>query len=389
MLVREPRTAGRRPLITSCVLGDIDLVRALGLAGIRSAVMTRAGSPSRYSRSTACVLEHVDARSSPELRVERLLDFAGEQLEPPVLFYDGDWDALLISRLRARLTGKLHFVCADAELVESLIDKERFQALAARTGLPVPRAQPLMAANGGSAAIDLRYPVVIKPLTRHQSTWAPLARAKAMRADDARQLARIAEELAAVGVDALVQEAVLGAETRIESYHVYVGSDGTVAAEFTGRKVRTFPAGYGYSTALEITAERDVLEAGRAAVEAIGLTGVAKLDFKRDVDGALHLLEVNPRFNLWHHPGALAGVNIPAIVHTHLTTGSLPPSTRARAGVRWCSPASDLRAARLEGWSTTSWLRWAAGCEAKSGFAWSDPLPLPRALLARKIAGRS
>jgi len=226
-------------------------------------------------------------------------------------------------------------------------------------------------------------------MTRHQSTWAPLARAKAMRADDARQLARIAEELAAVGVDALVQEAVLGAETRIESYHVYVGSDGTVAAEFTGRKVRTFPAGYGYSTALEITAERDVLEAGRAAVEAIGLTGVAKLDFKRDVDGALHLLEVNPRFNLWHHPGALAGVNIPAIVHTHLTTGSLPPSTRARAGVRWCSPASDLRAARLEGWSTTSWLRWAAGCEAKSGFAWSDPLPLPRALLARKIARRS
>ena len=106
-----------------------------------------------------------------------------------------------------------------------------------------------------------------------------------MRADDAGQLARIADDLAAVGVDALVQEAVLGPETRIESYHVYVAADGGTAAEFTGRKVRTFPAGYGYSTALEITEQRDVRDAGRAAVDAIGLTGVAKLDFKRDDAG--------------------------------------------------------------------------------------------------------
>ena len=147
------RRGSTSPTHPSCVLGDVDLVRALGLAGIRSAVMTRAGSPSRYSRSTASVLEHVDARSSPELRVERLLDFADDQPEQPVLFYDGDWDALLMSRLRARLVGKLHFVCADAELVESLIDKERFQALAA-THRPTGAARP--AADRRQTAVRLR-----------------------------------------------------------------------------------------------------------------------------------------------------------------------------------------------------------------------------------------
>src|SRR5215470_19812901 len=40
------------------------------------------------------------------------------------------------------------------------------------------------------------------------------------------------------------------------------------------------------------------------------LTGVAKPDFKRAPDGRLLLLEINPRFNLWHHLGAVAGVNL-------------------------------------------------------------------------------
>ena len=55
-------------------------------------------------------------------------------------------------------------------------------------------------------------------------------------------------------------------------------------------------------------------ELGRTLVQRLGLRGVAKFDFKRAADGRLFLLEVNPRFNLWHHPGALAGVNLPALV---------------------------------------------------------------------------
>ena len=42
----------------------------------------------------------------------------------------------------------------------------------------------------------------------------------------------------------------------------------------------------------------------------LGLKGLVKLDFKRADDETLHLLEVNPRFSLWHHLGAVAGVNL-------------------------------------------------------------------------------
>jgi D-aspartate ligase len=167
-----------------------------------------------------------------------------------------------------------------------------------------------------------------------------------------------------------------------------VDAAGEVAGEFTGRKLRTHPVRYGYTTALVITDSPEVRALGRDIVGRLGLRGVAKLDFKRAPDGRLALLEVNARFNLWHYPGALAGVNLPALVYCDLADLPRPPvAALPRAGVRWCSLAHDAQAARRAGIGLGAWLRWTLGCEAKSGFAWDDPLPLPKAALAR-AAGR-
>jgi predicted ATP-grasp superfamily ATP-dependent carboligase len=117
------------------------------------------------------------------------------------------------------------------------------------------------------------------------------------------------------------------------------------------------------------------------------LTGVAKLDFKRDPQGNLRLLEINPRFNLWHHAGAIAGVNIPALVYADLTGLPRPPATRVTAGVRWSRIWKDFPAARAGGMPLTTWASWALGCEAKSTLSWDDPLPFVRSTLHR-LAGK-
>jgi predicted ATP-grasp superfamily ATP-dependent carboligase len=178
---------------------------------------------------------------------------------------------------------------------------------------------------------------------------------------------------------------VPGPETQVESYHVYVDPTGDVAAEFTGRKLRTFPTTYGRSTALTITDAGDVAALGRDVVRAIGLRGVAKLDFKRAPDGTLHLLEINPRFNLWHHLGAAAGVNLPAFVYADLVGRPRPAARRARAGTCWCAPQKDRLAATAGGMAVATWLLWALRCEAKSGIAWDDPLPYLRNKLGRLV----
>jgi D-aspartate ligase len=364
------------------VIGEIDLVRALALAGIRSAVVAQPGNPARYSRAAVRVLEWRDPWAEPEALVERLLAFGRAQPERPILFYDGDWDALLVSRHRDELSEAFRFVIAESGLVEALLDKERFRELAERIGLPVPRSRRLTEEDEGDE-LGLRFPVLVKPLTRQHETWRPVARAKALAVTKPEDLRTLRARLRGSGLELLVQEAVPGPESRIVSYHVYVDERGEVAGEFTGRKLRTHPPRYGYSTALEITASEEVTAAGREIVRQLELQGVAKLDFKHGPDGSLHLFEVNPRFNLWHHPGALAGVNLPEIVYRDLVGLPRPLARPARPGVRWCSLAHDPQAARADGIGPARWVAWALRCEAKSGFAWDDPLPLPRAAVWR------
>ncbi|HEX7300482.1 MAG TPA: ATP-grasp domain-containing protein [Solirubrobacteraceae bacterium] len=363
------------------VLGAIDLVRALKLARVPTVVVAERENPARYSHAAVATVEPTEPSRGPEAMVEHLLASASQQRERPVLYYDNDWDLLLVSRHRDRLARGFRFVVASAELVEDLVDKARFQALAERLGFPVPRA-----VRCSSRELEgdpgLRYPLVVKPMSRHDGGWTRVVRAKAAHVGNGAELARLGADLDGAGIGLLIQEAVPGPEDRIESYHVYVDDEERIAGEFTGRKIRTYPREYGFSTAVSITDSAEVRELGRHIALTLELRGVAKVDFKRGADGKLKLLEVNPRFNLWHHPGALAGVNLPGLVYERLLGRPAPVPPAARAGVTWCS-SHDLQAARAEGMGLVRWLRWAAACDARSGFAWDDPFPIPRAALAR------
>ena len=267
---RMPRTGGAASRVAAqdgrpiaCVLGEIDLVRALALAGIRSAVIARPSYPARYSRAAVPAFEWIDPWKEPTVLVERLLEFGRAQPEPPVFFYDGDADLLLLSRHRELLAEAFRFVVAEAELVETLVDKARFQALAEELELPVPAALRLSAAKEPASAVDLPFPIVVKPLTRQNESWKPVAGAKAIHVDSPAELSAVWPRLAETVPDVLVQEAVLGPESSVESYHAYIDADGEIAGEFTGRKLRTYPRRYGYSTAVTITQSDEVTELGR------------------------------------------------------------------------------------------------------------------------------
>jgi D-aspartate ligase len=377
----------------ACVLAGMDLLRPLGLAGIRCAVVTQPGSASLYSRFTRAALRLGELNE--EEFVDALLRFGSSQRAPPVLFYVEDSHTLLISRYRERLAQAFRFAIAEPTLIEDLVDKGRFQLLAERLELPVPPTRRLHPVAGSTPPrLDLGFPLIIKPLTR-QKEWDAIGNSsKALRVDTPEALQQLWPSFVAGRKDIVAQQLIPGPETRIESYHVYVDQKGSIAGEFTGRKIRTYPPSYGYSTALEITDAPDVMALGRSVVEKTELRGVAKFDLKRDERGALHLLEINPRFNLWHHPGTLAGVNLPALVYADLVGLPRPPVQRARAGVRWCLIWRDWRAARACRMPVLQWLLWVFSCEAKSAVAWDDPMPVLGALwfrgtrALREFAGR-
>ena len=376
--------ADAEPKPLACVIGDIDLVRPLGLEGIGCAVVAPAGDPARHSRFTRAKVDWlVDCWEDHGPLVERLVRFARAQAAPPVLFCQTDSSLILVSRHRAQLEPAFRLAVAEAPLIEDLCDKGRFQALSDRLDLPVPPARRLRP-SGHSAApeLDLAFPLVVKPLTRHYARWAPLEpAAKALRVDSAAAWRALWPQLAHAGVEVLAQQLVPGPEAAIESYHVYVDANGDVGGEFTGRKLRTYPREYGHTSALVVAPAADVADAGREVIRRLGLRGVAKVDFKRDARGELHLLEVNPRFSLWHHAGALAGVNLPAIAYTDLCGLPPPRAAPARRPVQWCEPFRDAAAARAHQLPLRRWAGWVLRCEARSGFARDDPMPAIRGAL--------
>ena len=374
----------------------MDLLRPLQLAGLPCVTVTPRDSPVRYSRRVEGRIEWADPWDCADELAAALIGFARGCAEPPVLFFEEDRDLLFISRERERLGQHLRFSLADAELVEDLVDKARFARLAERLELPVPRAQLLCPGREPARPdVELRFPIVIKPLNRRNfNRWGELTSwAKALPVETAAQFRKLWPTLVGVNLDLIAQELVPGPETLIESYHVYVDEEGAVAGEFTGRKIRTRPRDFGFSTAVEITQNARLASIGRGLAARLGLRGVAKFDFKRAPDGSFVLLEVNPRFNLWHHPGALAGVNLPALVYADLTGRPRPAAGPLRPGVRWVAHVSDALAAREQGLSLMRWLPWAFSAEAKSTLSWDDPMPFVRGVawheLQRRIGRRT
>lgn len=358
----------------ACVIGDMNLVRPLGMAGVRCAVVAGPRATVRYSRFVEKVFTWTGGWSDATELCDQLVEWAGAQPMPPVLFYQLDEHAFFISRHRQRLASVMRFMLAPAQQLRTIIDKVTFYELASRVGASIPRTTVVDPSPQPPA--DFAFPFLLKPSTRANARWMEVKPdAKALRVDDAAQLRAIWPRLVRFGERVVVQEIIDGPEDRIVSYHAYVAADGTIAGEFTGRKIRTRPREFGYTTALTITDDPEVAVEGRRLLSALHLRGVAKIDFKRGPDGRLWVLEVNPRFNLWHFPGAVAGVNLPAMVWADLAGLERPPASRVRAGVQWCE-VNDIYAAREWGVPLRRWLRWAIACEAKMSLAWDDPVPV-------------
>ena len=372
----------------ACVVGDLSVVRALGMRGIPVALAGASGSLpslSRYCRSLVSTPSFVD---DPDGAINALLDWAKSQEPAPVVFYQGDNDLLALSRHRERFTTHAHCVLPPRRLVEDLVDKLRFAVLAERLSLDVPRTEILERGSDHRRILERwsHFPCVLKPTMRMHWFSSPLqARAngtqKALRVENRAALLELLPLLEAHETSLVLQTAIEGGEDRIVSYHAYVRPSGEVVAEFTGKKVRTSPRRYGISTCVEITDDPRLKRFGREVMQRLEFSGVLKIDLKFDEsDRKLYILEINPRFSLWHHPATLAGTCIPELVYRDCVEPDSPiPPRTLRPGVRWLTMRDDFHAFReYRAAGELSALRWIfdlATTEVNEDFRLSDPLP--------------
>jgi D-aspartate ligase len=371
------------------LLGGLNLVRALGLAGIQVIVATsEPGEPAVHSRycTVAAMLPPLDQHDARVDAIaslgERLAGLYGRRVP---LMYGGD-DALeLLYAHRERLARYFLFLICEPEVAASLIAKDRFQAFAEENGLPVPRALQWDGV-GAQSLLDYGREVVVKPRAKRDWHNSPLCH-RLFNGDGkaivfASGAAARANPVVALFHDQLAfQQYIPGDDTALWSFHGFADKKGDVIAGFTGRKIRTYPAGMGESAFIELARNAELEKLGPEIARRAQLRGPFKIDLKRDPgDDRWYVLEVNARYTLWQYLGAANGMNLMRTAYDYLAEGQRTTFAAPASRLRWLDLALDFKAAReLRRKGELGWLRWAGSLVASRKlhtlFSWSDPLP--------------
>ncbi len=371
------------------LLGGVNLVRTLGLAGIPAIVASPDADDPAFASRHCAGRAVIPAYESGEAAVDAIVSI-GDQLATMYrrrvpLVYGSD-DALeLIHTHRDRMQRYFLLLLNEPEIAAALLDKERFQALARRRGLPVPRA---LAWNGRGEDAVAAAPgaVIMKP--RLKLDWyASHVRERLFGDSKARIFASGARAAADPAValfheKVTFQEYVAGDDTALWSFHGVADEKGAVLDCFVGRKLRTYPPLTGESAFIELDEDAELTRIGCEMAAALPLKGPFKMDFKKDaLSGRWHLLEINARFNLWHYLGAVNGINLARAAYDYLMEGVRPLAPGTYATVyRWLSFELDFAAFRaLRRRGELGFGEWLASIVFSRNvcnfFSWSDPGP--------------
>lgn len=303
------------------------------------------------------------------------------------LFCGNDRDLKLTYTHREQLAENFLLFDNPPEVGLALLNKEKFQALARAHDLPIPRVYSAIG-NGADAVCTAPGAVIVKP--RSKSEWRRTPALHALFPDSAKAKIYASgadlqadPDLVGVRTQVLIQDYIPGDDDRIYSFHG-LADDGDMLSWFVGRKIRTFPKSTGESAFIELITDDALAAVGKDIARRLNLRGVFKMDFKRGArDGKFYLLEINARFSLWHHLGAVNGINMPAAVYAYLVDGVRPVPSTYTTRYRWQNFGYDLSAYRelraLHEITLWHWLRSLLQTRRLHDyFSWKDPAPFMR-----------
>lgn len=395
--MRPAHCSGLQPpcaVVLSCLggsQGDLGVVRTLGREGVRVVLVAEgvSGSDDGLAALSRYTAEHhrVPGFGYDEAVLavlDRIAQAQGHRGRP-VLIPTADPDLDFVTRNRVRLERRFALVSPRADLVRACLDKSRFAQWAAEHRLPVPRTwrpQGLQAVQ--AIGEQANFPLILKPVYPPSWTREPVCTMvgglKALTVGDALALEQAYRRIAAVDPALVVQDFIPGRDDRLYSLHAYLDAQSRPLAWFTGRKLRTFPVDAGIGCLVESVHEPALVEEGLAALQRVGWTGFALMQFKHDPrDGRFKLLEINPRTSSWNLLAAACGVNLPWIASRDAM--GLPPLAppRQRDGLRYLYLDNDWRAfldyRRRGELSTWSWLASMRRVRVCQLLALDDPKP--------------
>lgn len=389
-MVEEEKTAVRpkvrnAPTTPALIIGGIGLVRSLAHAGIPFYVGTDVHeAPILHSRYTKRVAFLSDFSS--ESFVDDLVTLARSTGERMPFFSDDDRAVLTFSQYRQKLEQHFAFNMPEADLVDAVLDKQKFVVLANQLGLPVPWSfAPGSREELRSLLKDIRYPCIMKPAHK-EDWWHPdfvglLGKyRKAIECYSESELTDIYDKVCKINPHVVIQELVLGTDSQLFSMNMYFDKNCELLGHFIAQKFRVYPIHAGQGCLVETITSPEIYETGLEAAKKLKIKGFFNIQFKRDVNsGKLKIMEVHIRNSVWNYLGTASGVNLLAIGYYDALGLDYPGSKRYQTGVKFIDIKRDVKSLndyRKAGeWTIGSYLKSLRGKRVYDMFKWSDPMP--------------
>lgn len=388
----------RQEEIPSAVIVGLD-----SLPGIQTArILARHGVPvvaiARRPKHYCCRTRVCDKILFADTQTDEfigLLKNLGSTLEQKAVLYPcTDMSVLLISRHRQELGKHYHVALPEADVLETLMSKERFYAFAREKGLQVPRTFTLHTrADVEKALAELAFPCILKPAMRTPN-WTTHSPSKVFKIHQADELASTYELCSTWTQPLIVQEWVKGPDSNLYSCNCYFDANSKTVATFVARKIRQWPPEAGISCLGEECRNDTVQREAIRLFQTVHYFGLGYVEMKRAEDsGAYLVMEANiGRPTVRSAIAEAGGVELLYAMYCDNVGWPLPANLEQKyQGVKWIHLHYDFRSAlcywRRGDLTLRQWLNSWRGRKAHALFSWTDPAPFVGDLLSTLIRG--
>lgn len=394
-------TAAQSPGVPAIVFGrdiaGLGVLRALAARGIECYVGDDTDdviSRSRWYRSPG--------RSLPETDDGAVLaDYLRSlDLERAVLMPSADDWVLAAAGLPDDLRQRFVTSGSDRDVVDQLIDKDRFGELVSRLDIPHPMTLEITGPADLEQLTDAQLADgFLKPTSsqlhrKHFGTKGSFVHSRAAAVE------RV-EAAMALGISFVFQDWIPGPHAASILIDGIVDRHGDIRALTARRKVREYPARLGTtSSSVGIRPEQveEAVDSVKRLLAEIGYRGLFNIEFKHDVrDGHYKIIEFNPRACWYTGTIVSGGVDLAWMAYLDALELPVPTARRYPTGRHALYEFGDAKAIaaairdrrRPEGSVLRTWL---TGDRAL--FWWRDPMPALGGLLSaagrrlHRVAGR-
>ncbi len=329
------------PIIRSLGIKGIDITACFGLSN----KLTPYHSIVKGSKYIKEKIYFEEDNYSANL-ITSLISYSKTQKEKPVLFLASDQDLISCSENRISIQDYFHFTLPPHELIDKLLNKEKFIDLAISNDLTIPKSKKIISGKEIIlASKEFRFPFIIKPSWRNNEWLNKFKEQKLFYINNATDLWATSDLIKNIKTNFFMQEIITGGETNILcSFAILDNNSDPIELGFC-RKLRQYPKDFGNTSLAEPIYDKELEKLSIEIFKKLKLAGYASIEFKRDpINNNLKIIEITPnRFNRQFAVTNIIGLNLPYALYNFELGNNHKSKRKVYSNLKWVSEVNEFR----------------------------------------------